>query len=147
MLPSFCNCARRWAWSSSAWDPPLRLAARRAATSGPGAAAQERISKAVYVLMQDPHSGATGLQKGSIRCAAHAAICKQLQLLQDAMMCFSQDFQQRSPALHLSLAPCFDVQAVATGICVCYMLADGRKLLLSNVATFTKPSYAEIQSD
>ena len=46
----------------------LQLAATKAATSA-GAAAQERISKTVYVRMQDPDTGATVLRERSIRSA------------------------------------------------------------------------------
>ena len=49
----------------------LQLAATRAATSA-GAAAQERISKVVYVRMQDPDTGATVLRERSIRSAPDA---------------------------------------------------------------------------
>lgn len=44
----------------------LQLAASRAATSA-GGAAQERISKTVYVRMQDPNCGATVLRERSLR--------------------------------------------------------------------------------
>lgn len=44
----------------------FQLAASRAATSA-GGAAQERISKTVYVRMQDPDSGATVLRERSLR--------------------------------------------------------------------------------
>ena len=44
----------------------LQLAASRAATSA-GGAAQERISKTVYVRVQDPGCGATVLRERSLR--------------------------------------------------------------------------------
>ncbi len=51
----------------------LQLAATRAATSA-SAAAQERISKTVYVRMQDPDTGATVLRERSIRSASPAKL-------------------------------------------------------------------------
>ncbi len=44
----------------------LQLAASRTATSA-GSATQERISKTVYVHMQDPDSGAAVLRERSLR--------------------------------------------------------------------------------
>ena len=65
----------------------LQLAATKAATSA-GGALQERISKAVYVRMQDPDTGGTVLRERNIRSKSPddvSRICK-LQLLQTSMI-------------------------------------------------------------
>ena len=51
----------------------FQLAATRAATSA-GSAAQERISKTVYVRMRDPDTGATVLRERSLRCVYTAMV-------------------------------------------------------------------------